>query len=201
MTVWTGYTKHCQQSISVNKIPLLIHFPFLSLSEWQLCFSCHDQLNLAPVNKHGGAEMEMSSPSSGPHRRCTIPTFSKSQILSAFSTCNKTSYFDLAFCLGAATAMDPGFGAGAGAGEDLTESYRLRHLRQNTGVTSLDTIQKRWKRTETRLCFLSMNSVERAGYLQVFDFLYKSFDGSNHPPYPHLSPEWQMGQWIQSPRK
>lgn len=27
-------------------------------------------------------------------------------------------------------------------------------------------------------------------YLQVFNSLYKSFDSSDHPPYPHLSRKW-----------
>lgn len=54
------------ESISVNKIPLLFRLPSLLFSEWQLCFSCQYQLNLAPVNKHHGGLMEMSRPSSGP---------------------------------------------------------------------------------------------------------------------------------------
>lgn len=36
------------------------------MSELQLCFSCQGRLNLAPVNKHHGGQMEMSGPSSGP---------------------------------------------------------------------------------------------------------------------------------------
>lgn len=66
-----------------------------------------------------------------PRRGCTIPTFSKSQILGAFNL-RPTSYLDLAFCLGAGAAAGAGFEAGSGAGEGLTESYRLLHLQQNT---------------------------------------------------------------------
>lgn len=117
------------ESISANKILLLTHFHSLYLSEWQLCFSCQDRLNRAPVNKHHGGKMEMSCPFQRPHRGRTIPTFSKFQIPGAFNV-RAASYLDLAFCLRAAAGA--GFEAGSGAGEGLTDSYRPRHLQQNT---------------------------------------------------------------------
>lgn len=105
-----------------------MHFHSLSLSEWQLCFSCQDRLNRSPINKHGGGEMEMSCPSSGPTEDVPFQHLPKPQILGAFNE-RPTSYLDLAFCLRAAATA--GFGAGSGADEGLTESYRLRHLQQN----------------------------------------------------------------------
>lgn len=53
------------ESISVNNISHFILCPSLSVCEWQLCFCCRHQLNLAPINNHSG-EMEMSSPTGGP---------------------------------------------------------------------------------------------------------------------------------------
>lgn len=110
-----------------------MHFRCPSLSEWQLCFSCQDRLNRAPINKHRGGEMETRCPSGDHHRGCTNPTFSKSppkKPLSAFDTW-PTCYLDLAFCLAVGAAAGAGFAAGSGAAEGLREPYRLRHLPQN----------------------------------------------------------------------
>lgn len=135
------------ESISANKILLLSHFHSLYLSEWQLCFSCQDRLNRAPVNKHHGGKMEMSCPFLRPHRGCTIPTFSKFQILGAFKV-RAASYLDLAFCLRAAAGA--GFEAASGAAEGLTDSYRLKHLQQNT---------KKCKKRKRCSCFVGKRTL------------------------------------------
>lgn len=113
------------ENCSVNQILPLLFFQSLYLSEWQLCFSCQDQLDRAPINKHYSGEMEMRCPSSGLTEDVAIRHFpnSKSQVC-------PSSYLALAFCLRAGAAAGAGFEAGSGTGVPLTEWYRLRHLQK-----------------------------------------------------------------------
>ena len=67
--------------------------------------------------------MEMSCPSSGPTEDVTFQHFPNPKFL-VLSTCHKTSYFDLAFCLG----TGPAAGAAFGTEEGLTKLNRLKNL-------------------------------------------------------------------------
>lgn len=68
--------------------------------------------------------MEMSCPPSGPTDDAPFQHFPNSQY-----DVWAGSYFDLAFCLGAATGG--GFRAGSVGAEGLTELYKLEHLQGN----------------------------------------------------------------------
>lgn len=93
-----------------------MYFQSLYLSEWQLCFSCQDQLDRAPINKHYAREMEMRCPSSGLTEDVTVRHFPNSCFW-----VRPSSYLALAFCLRDGAAAGAGFEAGSGTGEGLIE--------------------------------------------------------------------------------
>lgn len=83
MTVYLFHSNQPTESISVNQILLPTHFQSLYSSEWQLCFSCQDRLDRAPINKHRGRKNGSELPFRRPHRGFQHFPNSKSWVLSA----------------------------------------------------------------------------------------------------------------------
>lgn len=116
-----------RENCSVNPTLPLLYFQSLSSSQWQLCFTCQDQLDRAPINKHYSGKMEMRCPSSGLTEDVAVRHFPNSE-----SCVRPSGYLALAFSLGAAAAAGAALEAGSGSGAGRTEWYRLRHLHKNT---------------------------------------------------------------------